>query len=97
MKIDDIEIEYFIDYIAKRIHLLDLNYTTDNNLPNIIGPEFQMKLVEQEHLLLDVLDFEWVIYASNGLILLYKIYNLQLVGKTEKKLHRPFLDVIAPN
>ena len=92
MKIERVEIEYFIDYIEKTIHLLDNTSTHYTNLLNAISPEFQKKLIEEEHLLLDVLDFDWFCYGIGGLVMQFKDYSLMFVSKKDERLHKPFLD-----
>jgi hypothetical protein len=94
MKIKNIEVTYLIEYIEKRIHVLDLSNSNYGGLQNVIGPDFQKELIEKEHLLIDVMDFDWVLYCSGGLVMTYKGYNLNLVSKTEKWLHAPFLSRI---
>lgn len=93
MIVDNTEVVYFIDYIEKKVHLADLTRSSIRNLPNNIGPEFLEKIIEQEHLMVDVLDFEWVCYCLNGLIFIYKDYSMVLVDHNEKWLHRPFLSL----
>lgn len=90
MKIDNIEIIYFIDYIGRKVHILEVSKSTQSIL-NAIGPQFQKELIEKELLLIDVMDFEWLIYALGGLVMAYKDYNLVFVDKTDKKLHSPFI------
>lgn len=95
MEIDNIELEYFIDYINNKMHLLDssLNSHTIGNLPNVIGTGFQKKLIEKENLLIDVIDFEWICYCPNGVVMAFKDYNLKLISKKLPWLHKPFLTV----
>ena len=88
MMIDNIEIIYFLDYIERRIHLLEVNKS--KSILNEISPDFQKRIIEQEHLLMDVIDFEWILYASGGLIFAFKDYNLHFIEKTDKRLHSPF-------
>lgn len=94
MLVGELELEYYIDYLEKRFHLLEKDRMMFRGLPNLIDSDFQRKIIKQENLLLGVLDFEWVLYCSSGLVMTYKDFNLQLMPKYEKWLHRPFLDVI---
>ena len=90
MKIDNIELEYHIDYLQRKIHLLDLGPRHSQTLLNIISPEFQKKFVKQEALLIDIVDFDWVLYCGSGLVILYSNYTANIVGKSEKWLYTPF-------
>jgi hypothetical protein len=95
MKVENIQVEHFVDYLNGRIHLLEKGLSTySNSLPNIIGPEFQKSFIEREQLLIDVMDFDWVCYCSNRLILLFKGHSLTLIPNEYKTLHKPFLDVL---
>lgn len=87
------ELEYYIDYMNRRIHLLDKSYPSTPELLNVITPEFQKQFIENECLLIDVLDFDWFIYASNGIIFSYSAYRLELVNPEEKTLYKPFMNV----
>lgn len=95
MKIDNIILEYYIDYIGNKIHLLEKRSTSNyDSLVNNIGPEFQKRIIDSENLLIDVIDFEWLLYCSNDLVFTYKDYNLNIVSKTEKRLYGPFLSFL---
>jgi hypothetical protein len=96
MKIGEVELEYFIDYIGRSIHLLDLSNSHYRRLLNAIGPELQNELIEKEHLLQDVLTFDWICYSNTGLIMEYKNYSLVFVSKNDKRLHRPFVGLTEP-
>jgi hypothetical protein len=92
---DSMKIEYFIDYINRKIHILDLeNFSTMGGLANKISRDFQRKLIEEENLMQDMIEFEWFCYCSNGFVLLYKDYNVVFLNKKLPWLHRPFLDVL---
>ena len=95
MKVENIEVEFFIDYLNKRIHVLEKGRSLYNqSLPNIIGTEFQKSFIEQQNLLIDVMNFEWFCYCSNGLVLLFKGRGLNLVSDTSEMLYKPFLDAL---
>lgn len=94
MKILNTEIEYFIDYLDNKIHILDKSKSYYNDLPNSIGPEFQKELIEKDHLLLDIISFEWVCYCAGGFVLVYNSRTLRIISATEKWLHRPYMDAI---
>lgn len=91
MRIGDSELEYFVDYLNKRIHILDLDHSGMRTLTNAIDPTFQRKFVEQEHLLSDVLDFQWLCYATDGIIAEYRNYNFKFVPRDERNLHQPYV------
>jgi hypothetical protein len=93
MKIFNTEIEYFIDYVSRTIHIKERPTSSFHSLFNEISPEFQSLLIEEEHLLMDVLDFEWICYGFAGLIMEYKNYSLVFVSKTDERLHKPFISV----
>ncbi len=90
MKIEETRFEYFIDYINNRIHLLDCDNSVANSLINNISPEFQAKMIEDECLMLDVLDFEWICYGQDGLIVSYKDYNVKILNPKLPNLHKPY-------
>ncbi len=96
MKIEEVEFEYFIDYIGRSIHLLDLSNSHYRTLLNAIGDEFQNKVIEKEHLLQDVLTFDWICYSHTGLIMEFKNYSLVFVSKGDKRLHKPFVGLTEP-
>ena len=90
MKVNNTELDYYVDYINKKIHLLDMERDTSKSLANIISPDFQNKLIEQEGLLQDILDFDWVCYCYDGIIASYRNYNFKLVNPKLPYLHRPY-------
>jgi hypothetical protein len=90
VKIDNIELEYHIDYLQRKIHILDLGPRHSNTLVNIISPDFQKRFVKQEALLIDIIGFDWVLYCGSGLVILYNNYSANVVGKNEKWLYTPF-------
>jgi hypothetical protein len=90
MRINNSELEYFIDYINKRIHLLDLDTLGMRSLTNTIDPTFQKMFIEHENLLKDVIDFQWICYATDGLIAEYKNYNFKFIPNEADICHKPF-------
>lgn len=90
MKINNTELDYHVDYINKKVHLLDMDSSSNNNLVNTMSPDFQIKLVEHEGLMQDVLDFEWICYGLDGIIASYRNYNFKLVNPKLPYLHRPY-------
>jgi hypothetical protein len=95
MLVGNTELIYFIDYIGKRIHLLDMNTPGRMSLTNSIDPTFQQKFIDQEQLLNDILDFEWICYGSDGIIASYKNYNFKFVNQKLPWVHKPFLEALA--
>lgn len=95
MKIENVDLELFIDYIGKTVHLLEISRSPYSALLNEISPEFQKKVIEKGLLLMDVLDFDWFCYASSGLVMEYKDYGLLFVSKNENRLHKPFIGVLG--
>jgi hypothetical protein len=92
MLVNNTELVYFIDYLGKRIHILDLNFPGRTKIANAIDPIFQQKVIDEGQLLKDILDFEWFIYAHDGIIGNYKEYNFRLVNPRMPYLHKPYLD-----
>ena len=95
MKIDDTHFEYYVDYITKKVHLLDLNHFGTQSLTNAICPDFQAKLIEEENLLTDVIDFEWLCYGTDGIIASYKDYNFKFANYKLPYLYPPYLEVMG--
>lgn len=96
MKLKDIEFEYFIDYINKRVHLLN----RENGfklLSDRIDYRFQKDFIEEESLLVDVIDFDWFLYEVNGIIVLYKNSNYQLVNPVMPFLHKEYVEKLGRN
>lgn len=88
MKINGIKLQYFIEYLEKRVHLLDSN-PIGQNLANTMCPDFQKKFIEAERLLSDVAEFEWLIYCGN-LIISYQNYDIKMVSSKLPYVHKPF-------
>jgi hypothetical protein len=91
LKINNVEVEYHIDYLQKKIHLLDLGPRFSNTLVNMISPDFQKEFIDSESLLIDIMTFEWILYCGSGLVILYNNYQASLVLDRPKWLYRPFL------
>jgi hypothetical protein len=73
MKVKNLYVEYHIDYLKRQVHVLEKGRPVyHDNLPSNIGEEFQKNLIEQGCLLKDAIEFEWLCYCSNGLVLLFK-------------------------
>lgn len=94
MLIDNTEVTYFIDYINKKMHVLDSDSPGRMSLTNAIDPHFQKRLLEQENLLQDIIDFEWFCYGTDGIIASYHDYNFKYVNAKLPWVHKPFLDVM---
>lgn len=92
MRINDTELEYFIDYINKIIHLMDLDNSGTRSLTNAIDPTFQKMFIEQESLLKDVYDFKWICYGTDGIITEYRTYNFNFISSHYNELlHEPYV------
>lgn len=90
VKVGETEIEYFIDYLERAIHILDLDFRQSRTLTNSIDPRWQKKLIYQENLLTDILDFDWILYHTDGIISLYKEYNFSFANEAVIKIHEPY-------
>jgi hypothetical protein len=94
MNIGNTDIEYHIDYVNKKMHLLDLNVSEINKLTNQIDPTYQRKVIDHEGLLQDLLDFEWICYANDGYVASYLNYNFKILSPKLPYLHKPYLEII---
>lgn len=94
MRVGNTELVYFIDYLGKKIHLLDMDEPGRKTITNAIDPTFQQKLIEQEGLLNDVMDFDWLVYATDGIIASYRNYNFKFVNPKLPYLHQPYLEIM---
>lgn len=94
MKIDGLELEYFIDYTNKAVHLLSRSRASYQEVLNAISEDFKRRLIEQEQLLIDIFDFDWICYSMTGLIMEYKDYGLLFVSKSDKRLYKPYMSVL---
>jgi hypothetical protein len=92
MRVGHTELEYFIDYINKRIHLFDLDNYGSSTITNSIDPTFQQKLLEQENLLQDVMDFKWICYGTDGIVAEYRNYNFKYISERDSQLYQPYLE-----
>lgn len=92
MKVGNTEIEFHIDYVNKKFHLVDLDNTGMHKLTNYIDPTYQKKLIEQESLLSDLIDFEWICYSNDGYIASYLNYNFKILSPKVPYLFKPYLD-----
>jgi|1185.fasta_scaffold77493_3 hypothetical protein len=90
MIINDIKFDYYINYLGKSVHLLDLSNSHFKTLLNAMCADFQKKLIEEEALLQDVLGFDWICYGQSGLIMEFNKYGLQFISKGDKRLHAPY-------
>lgn len=96
MKVKNLFIEFHIDYMARQVHVLEKGRPIyHENLPNNMGEDFQKEMIEKNSLLIDTLDFEWVCYCQNGLILRFRERKLGLISKTDNSLYKPFLDALT--
>jgi hypothetical protein len=97
MQVGNVELLYFIDYLNKRIHLMDRTSVGQITLVNTIDPTFQQKMIEQEQLLRDIIDFEWICYGSDGFISSYSNYNFKVLNSKLPYLYKPYLDEVWRN
>lgn len=93
MRVQNVEIDYFIDYINNKAHIIELKKSPMNALINNINSQFQQELVETESLLNDVLDFDWICYCADGLIIKYRDYNYRIINKKLPFLYSPFVEL----
>lgn len=92
MRIGNTQLEYFIDYLNKRVHLLDLDRSGMQTVTNAIDPKFQKRFIRQEHLLSDLLDFQWICYGTDGIVAEYKDYNFSFVPHGDQRTHQPYIE-----
>jgi hypothetical protein len=93
MRIENVEIEYMVDYINRCVHMADKSRHQFQGLLNVMSPEFQTNVIEGEGLLIDVMDFDWICYGSGGLIMEFKECGLVFVSKEDNRLHKPYMNV----
>lgn len=91
MRIKNIEIDYHIDYVERKVHIKEISASSHSQLLNVIGSDFKEELIEREDLLIEALEFDWYCYGAGGLILVSKEYGLQIIAKEKTSLHIPFL------
>jgi hypothetical protein len=95
MRIKNISFTYFIDYLGRRIHLLEAKgNSVYQSLANSMSPQFKNELIESEALLMDVKEFDWIIYSYGGLILSHTGYSMSILSKSEDCLYQPYLEAI---
>lgn len=93
VRVKNTDVQYYVDYLNRAIHILDSNKYTHMSLTNAIDPTWQKLLIEQEQLLRDVLDFTWFCYATDGIISIYSNYNFKFV-KDHSQLHQPYVETM---
>ena len=91
MKIGKCELEYHVDYINRKIHILDLDQPMRRTLTNEISPDFQKRFVAQEELLQDCLEFDWICYGTDGIICSYSNYNFKYQNPKLPYLFEPYV------
>lgn len=95
MKINNTEFEYQIDYVKRKVHMLDMKSAiSGESLANAMDSEFARIFIKQECLLQDIVDFDWIIYMSNGMIANFKDYNFSIISPRLPYLHKPYLDAM---
>jgi hypothetical protein len=94
MRVGNTELLYYIDYIAKKVHLLDLDEVGRTSLTNAIDIHFQKEFIEQESLLIDLLDFDWICYATDGIVAIYRDYNFKFLNPKLPYLYKEYLEVM---
>ena len=94
VKVGKTEIDYFCDYLARVIHIMDRNSYATQSLTNAIDPNWQKEFVYQEKLLKDVLDFDWYCYGTDGIVCKYSNWNFKYIAD-HSFLHQPFVDVMS--
>lgn len=92
MRIGDTQLEYFIDYLNRRVHLFDLDKSGMRTVTNAIDPKFQKRFIRQEQLLSDLLDFQWICYGTDGIVVEYKEYSFSFVSHKDQRVHQPYID-----
>ena len=91
MKIKNVEVDYFLNMRTKKVHIKELKSNLLNPLINNIDSNFQKILIEEELLQRELLNFDWICYCHEGLILNYKDYQYKILNKKLPYLHEPFL------
>lgn len=90
LKFEGAEIEYFINYLDKSIHIIDTrNHGT--SISNLIAPYWMKKFIEHEKLLEDVMYFDWYCYSAGGIIGKYNDYQFTLMDISKANLHNPYV------
>jgi hypothetical protein len=96
MRIENIEIDYYVDHREKAVHVLEKTKKY-NSLPDIVSSLFKIKLAKEARESNKIMTYEWYLYCQNRLIFAYSNYNLIFIGKNDKRLYRPFIDAIRPH
>lgn len=87
----DLDLEYFVDFLNKKIHILGKEDRGRLALANDISPEFQKRFIEHFNLMQDVLDFEWILYLTDRLVVSYNDYSTKWITANSPRLHKDFL------
>ena len=90
MKIENIEIDYLVDYRTKKVHIKELGGNSMKPLVNTIGQDFQLKLIEEKILKREVINYDWICYCNDGLIVNYNDYQYKILNKKLPYLYEPF-------
>lgn len=90
MDFEQTRLEYHIDYINKKVHLLDLSQAALGQIVNNISPDYQKRLMEAQGLMQDIIDFDWIVYCIDGLICSYQNYNFKVQNPKLPYLHIPY-------
>lgn len=93
VELRNVKFEYHIDYINKRLHLLNIDHR--RKISDVIGLDFQAEFIKAEKLLIDILDFDWYLYESQGIIVLYKNSSYFLTSHLMPYLHKDYLNKLA--
>jgi hypothetical protein len=95
LRINNVSFSYHIDYINRRIHLLEAKgNSVYQSLANAMSPQFKKQVIDQELLLEDTIEFEWIVYSFGGLVLRSIGFSLDIVSKEETYLHKAYLEAI---
>lgn len=94
MQIKDTEIDYYIDFPNKRIHLLDLDKDERRTLTNSIGLTFQVRFLTELELDADIMGFEWYCYGTDGNVARYRNHAFKYIPLSSKTIYKPFAKVM---
>src|SRR3954466_2323569 len=92
MDLGKVEIDFHVDYINKKVHLLDLNQNTSFGLFDVISPDLKTKFAQDHDFMMDVLTFDWICYGRDGIVCSYDNYNFKYMNPKLPYLHEPYLD-----
>lgn len=73
-------VEVYIDYINKRIHILDMDKPNIRTVTNAMSEDYKAMLVDQMQAPKEVMDFTWLCYATDGIVSEYKDYNFKFIN-----------------